>query len=59
MYYDNHFLVGESIEASNPPENIDSYVCKENELKFYCPKFHVLYEEFLELYETVGFIIVR
>lgn len=28
MYYGDHSLIGQIIEASNPPENIDSYVGK-------------------------------
>ena len=59
IFYGDHFLIGQIIEASNPPENINSYVCKENEVKFFRPKYHVLNGEFLGLYETIGSTVVR
>ena len=59
MYYGNHFLIGQIIEASNSTENIDSCICKENEINFYRPKYNISNGEFLGLYETIEFIVVR
>ena len=55
----NYFFVEQIIQASNPPENTDTYVCKENEVKLFRPSHDVPTGEFLGLYETVGFIVVR
>ena len=52
-------MIGQIIEASNPPEKIDTYVCKKNEVKFFHLKNDVSNGEFSRLYETVGFIVVR
>ena len=59
MYYVDYFLIGQIIEASIPPENIDTYVCKEREVKLVRPKYDVSSGEFLGLHETVGFTVVR
>ena len=57
MYYVDYFLIGQIIEASIPPENIDTYVCKEQEVKLVRPKYDVSSGEFLGLHETVGFTV--
>ena len=59
MCYADYFLISQITEASNPPEDIDTYVCKEREVKLVRPKYDVSIEEFLGLYKTVGFIVVR
>ena len=46
-------------EASNSPENIDSYVLRDREVKLVRPRYNSESENFLGLYETVGFFIVR
>ena len=35
MFYDNYYILGQIIDAINPPENIENYVCKDCE--FYRP----------------------
>ena len=45
--------------VSNPPEDISTYVLKENEAKMIRPKYYVETSKFLSLYETVGFMVVR
>ena len=47
------------MEAANPPEDISTYVLKENEVKMIRPKYNAETGEFLGLYETVGFMVVR
>lgn len=49
MYYADYLLIGQIIEASNPPENIDTYVCKEREVKLVRPRYEVSTGEFLGL----------
>ena len=41
------------------PEEVSSYVLKEREVKLISPKYEPSTGEFLGLYETIGFIIVR
>ena len=54
MFYADYFLIGQMIEVSNPPENIDTYICKEREVKLVRPKYNMP----LEIYKTVRCIIV-
>ena len=51
--------MGQVIEALNPPENISSYVCKERETKLVRPRYDPTTGDFLGLYETVSFLVVR
>lgn len=46
MFYADYFLIGQMIEVSNPPENIDTYVCKEREVKLVTPKYNMPLEIF-------------
>lgn len=59
MYLWDHFLSGQIIEVINPPENIVSYVCKENKVKSYRSYYHISTGHFLGLYETIGYLIIR
>lgn len=59
MCYADDFLIDQIIEASNPPENIETHVCKDREVKLFGPKFDASTEEFSGLYKTIGFIVVR
>ena len=38
MYYADHFIHSQVIAVANLSEDIDSYQCKENEVKMYRPK---------------------
>lgn len=51
--------MGQIVEATNPPENISTYVLKENEVKMMRPKYNAEVGKFLSIYETVGFMVVR
>ena len=47
------------MEAANPPEDISTYVLKENKVKMIRPKYNAETGEFLGVYETVGFMILK
>ena len=51
--------MGQIVEAANPPEDISTYVLKENKVKMIRPKSNAETGEFLGLYETVRFMVVR
>ena len=59
MYYVDYFLTGQIIEAIGPPENITNHVCKNREVRFYRPHHDTSTGEFLGLYETTGYLVVR
>ena len=50
--------MGQVVEAANPPEDISSYVLKENKVKMIRPKDNAETREFLGLHETVRFMVV-
>ena len=59
IFYGDHFLFGQIIEAINSPENISNYVCMERIVKMYRPRYDTGTGEFLRLDETIGYLIVR
>ena len=59
IYYRDFFVLGQIVEAANPPEDISTYVLKENKVKMIRPKSNAETGEFLGLYETVRFMVVR
>ena len=59
IYYCDFFVLGQIVEAANPPEDISTYVLKENKVKMIRPKSNAETGEFLGLYETVRFMVVR
>lgn len=58
MFFDEHFILGQVIEAANVPSDIGSYVYVQDEVKFYRPQCNLSTGKFVGLYETVGLIIV-
>ena len=52
-------FLGQIVEATNPPEDISTYVLKENEVKMMRPKYNAEVGKFLSIYETVRFMVVR
>ena len=52
-------FLGQIVEATNPPEDISTYVLKENEVKMMRPKYNAEVGKFLSIYETVEFMVVR
>ena len=59
MFYVNFYLIGQIIEALNPPENIANYLCKDCEVKIYKPRYDVSTVQFLGLYKTISYLVVR
>ena len=59
IYYCDFFALGQIVEAVNPAGNILTCVIKENEVKMIRPKYNAETGQFLGLYETVGFMVVR
>ena len=59
MYYGDHFLTGQIIEAINPPEDIANYVCKDCEVKYCRSRHDVSTGQFLGFCETARFLVVR
>ena len=53
LFYTNYFIIGQVIEAINPPEDIRNYICKEREVKFYRPQYNPQSGQFLGLYESI------
>ena len=51
--------MGQIVEDANLPEDISTYVLKENKVKMFRPKHNAEAGECLGLYETVGFMVVR
>ena len=59
MFYDNYYTLGQIIEAINPPENIENYFCKDCKVKLYHPRYDPQTGQFLGLYESIGYLIVK
>ena len=59
IFYREYFLLGQIHESAKPLANIQSYVRKEDEVKYYHPRYDRDTRKFLGLYETVGFLVVR
>ena len=56
--YGEYFLLGQIHESANPPSDIKSYEFKEDEVKYYRPKYDRDTGKFVGLCETVGFLVV-
>ena len=56
--YGEYFLLGQIHESANPPSDIKSYECKEDEVKYYRPKYDRDTGKFVGLCETVGLLVV-
>ena len=59
IYCCDFFIIGKIVEASNPPEDMSTYVLREKEVKMVRPKYNPETGEFLGLYEAVRFMVVR
>ena len=57
-FYCDFFILGQLVQAANPPEDISTYQLNKGEVKMVRPKQNPNTGEFLGLYETVGFIVV-
>ena len=60
IYYADFQIIGQITEALNPPEDVANYyICKERKVQFGRPRYNPTTGEFLGLYETISFLIVR
>ena len=59
LYFAAYYLIGQINVCTNPPEDIDNYICQYREVKIYCPHYDHVKGNFLGLYETLGSIIFR
>ena len=59
IFYGDYCLIGQAHESVNPPSGIQNYQCKDDEVKYYRPKYDKDTGKFLGLYEAVGFLVVR
>ena len=58
-YYCDFFILSQIVEASNRPEDMSTYILKENEVKMVRTKYNSETGIFLGLYETVVFVVVK
>ena len=58
LYYADCYLIGQINERANAPEDIESHVCQDREVKIYRPRYDPVTGNFLGLYETLGYIVV-
>ena len=59
IFYGEYFLLGQIHESSNLPSNIESYECKEDDIKYYRPRYDKNTRKFLGICKTIGFLMVR
>ena len=59
IFYCEYFILGQIDKSSNHPENISSYTLNENEVRMVRPKYDTNTGQFKDLYETIGFLVVR
>ena len=59
MFYAHYYILDQIIEAINPPKKVENYVCKDREVRFYHPRYDTQTGQFLGLYESVGYLIVK
>ena len=58
IFIGDYFFLGQIHESANLPSDIQNYECKEDEVKYYLPKYDRDTGKFLGIYETVGFLVV-
>ena len=51
--------MGRIIETIDPPNDIKNYKLKDREVKYLRPKYNPKTGEFLGIYETIGFLVLR
>ena len=59
LYYADCYIIGQINECIFPPEDLENYVCQDREVKLYRPRYDPVTGNFLGMYETLGFIVVR
>ena len=59
ILYCEFFIIGQTVETTNTPQDIFSYNWNENEVKMVRQPYDAKTGEFKGLYETVGFLVAR
>ena len=59
VYYANYYILGQKNECMNLPENLNEYQLKENEAVINHPRYDTVTREFLGLYQTLEYDMVR
>ena len=59
LFYADYYLIGQSNECANLPEDIEIYVCADKQVKVYCPHYDPLTDHFFGLYEALEHNVVR
>ena len=59
LYYADYYIIGQANERIKPPEDLENYVYQDREVKIYRPRCDPATGNFLGLYKTLGFIVVR
>ena len=59
IFYADYHVIGQIIESSDPPVEIKNYECKDREVKYLRPKYDHGTVNFLGIYETIGFLVLR
>ena len=59
IFYCNYFSLGQIIEASNLPNDLEKYELQDREVKYFRHRHNTETGEFLGLYETIGLLVVR
>ena len=57
--YNHNFILGQLITAANKPTDIESYVCKDNEVKLFSYIYDLATGEFKGIREQVAYIVLR
>ena len=59
LHYTDYYLLGQIIECIKPPEEILNYVCNEREFKIHRQRYDIATAQFLGLYKSLRFLVVR
>ena len=57
--YSSYFIFGQIIPLLNPPQDLENYVCKENEFKILVPLYDTSNGNFKGIKQTLAHIMLR
>ena len=59
VYYCNYYILGQINQCQNPPEDLNNYVCKPDEIKIFRRKYDTVTGNFFGLLETLSYLTVQ
>ena len=59
FFYCDDYVLGKIVKSLNTPQDISSYILKDNVVKMFRPCYDPETGEFCSLHQTVGFLVVR